>query len=69
MIISIVCITVTILLIIWNTIELIRDRKENEMISVVFCTLIIKGKKTLDQVPPRLRDEVKELLEALEVGV
>lgn len=35
--------------------------------AVVYATLIVKGKKTLEQVPTRLKDDVQELLEALEI--
>lgn len=35
--------------------------------AVVYATLIVKGKKTLEQVPSRLKAEVQELLEALEI--
>lgn len=38
----------------------------NEM-AVVYATLIIKGKKTLEQVPAMLRPQVEEIIEALEV--
>lgn len=37
--------------------------------AVVYATLIVKGKKTLDQVPAMLRDQVKEILADLEVPV
>ena len=37
--------------------------------AVVYATLIIKGKKTLNQVPAMLRDQVKEILADLEVPV
>lgn len=36
--------------------------------AVIYATLIVKGKKTIDQVPARLREEVEELLTALEIG-
>ncbi len=42
-------------------------RKEVEVMAVVYATLIVKGKKTLDQVPALLRDQVKEILTDLEV--
>ena len=42
-------------------------RKEVQIMAVVYATLIVKGKKTLEQVPAKLRDEVKGILEALEV--
>ena len=44
-------------------------RKEVQTMAVVYATLIIKGKKTLEQVPPKLRDEVEDILETLEVKV
>lgn len=37
--------------------------------AVVYATLIVKGKKTLNQVPAMLRDQVKEILADLEVHV
>lgn len=43
-------------------------KEVNEM-AVVYATLIIKGRKTLDQVPAILRQQVEEILEALEVKV
>lgn len=30
--------------------------------AVVYATLIIKGKKTFDQVPDRIKDQVREVL-------
>ncbi len=30
--------------------------------AVVYATLIIKGKKNIDDVPARIRDEVKQVL-------
>lgn len=44
-------------------------RKEVQTMAVVYATLIVKGKKTLEQVPAKLREEVKDILEALEVTV
>lgn len=44
-------------------------RKEVEMMAVVYATLIIKGRKTIDQVPAIIRDEVKQILKDLEVEV
>lgn len=41
--------------------------KEVRDMAVVYATLIIKGKKTLEQVPAKLRAEVEEIIEALEV--
>ena len=37
--------------------------------AVVYATLIVKGKKTLNQVPAMLREQVKEILADLEVPV
>ncbi len=44
-------------------------RKEVQTMAVVYATLIIKGRKTLDQVPTLIREDVEQLLEALEVKV
>ncbi len=44
-------------------------RKEATQMAVVYATLIVKGKKTLNQVPAMLRDQVKEILTDLEVTV
>lgn len=44
-------------------------RKEVQTLAVVYATLIVKGKKTLEQVPAKLREEVEGILEALEVKV
>ena len=43
--------------------------KEVEDVAVVYATLIIKGKKTLEQVPAILREQVKDILADLEVEV
>ncbi|WP_277988192.1 CD1375 family protein [Vagococcus fluvialis] len=37
--------------------------------AVVYATLIVKGKKTLEQVPSSLKVEVTEMLKDLEVEV
>ena len=42
-------------------------RKEVEAMAVVYAALIVKGRKTLEQVPALLRDQVKEILMDLEV--
>ena len=44
-------------------------RKEVQIMAVVYATLFVKGKKTLEQVPSKLREEVEDILEALEVKV
>ena len=43
--------------------------KEAQDMAVVYATLIIKGRKTLEQVPAMLREQVGQLLEDLEVKV
>lgn len=43
--------------------------KEVDVMAVVYATLIIKGRKTIDQVPAIIRDEVKQILKDLEVEV
>lgn len=47
----------------------ILPKKEVDVMAVVYATLIIKGRKTIDQVPAILRDEVKQILKDLEVEV
>lgn len=37
--------------------------------AVVYATLIVKGKKTIDQVPEKLKADVIEILKDLEVQV
>ena len=44
-------------------------RKEVHIMAVVYATLIIKGKKTLDDVPALLKEQVREILSALDVEV
>ena len=44
-------------------------KKEVDVMAVVYATLIIKGRKTIDQVPAIIRDEVKQSLKDLEVEV
>lgn len=48
--------------------KILLRREVNEM-AVVYATLIIKGKKTLAQVPALIREQVKEILADLEVEV
>lgn len=36
--------------------------------AMVYCSLIIKGKKTFAQVPDRLKDEVKQILVDIDCG-
>ena len=42
-------------------------KKEEKTMAVVYATLIVKGKKTIDQVPSLIRSQVEEILVALEV--
>lgn len=44
-------------------------KKEVDVMAVVYATLIIKGRKTIDQVPAIIRDDVKQILKDLEVEV
>lgn len=37
--------------------------------AVIYATLIVKGKKTLDRVPALIRKQVEEILKDLEVEV
>lgn len=41
--------------------------KEVKVMAVIYATLIVKGKKTLDQVPALIRKDVEDIIEALEV--
>lgn len=36
--------------------------KEAGDMAVIYATLIVKGKKTFDQVPEKLKDQVKQIL-------
>ncbi len=38
------------------------------MMAVVYATLIVKGKKTIADVPDKLKAQVKDILEALDCG-
>ena len=44
-------------------------RKEVHVMAVVYATLIVKGKKTLEQVPALIREDVRQILVDLEVNV
>ena len=35
--------------------------------AVIYATLIVKGKKSIDQLPEKIREQVKEILVDLEV--
>lgn len=41
--------------------------KEVKDMAVVYATLIVKGKKTLDQVPALIRGQVEEIIKDLEI--
>lgn len=41
--------------------------KEVEKMAVIYATLIIKGLRTFASVPDRIKPQVREVLEALEV--
>lgn len=43
--------------------------KKVAVMAVVYATLIVKGKKTIDQVPSLIRKQVEEILADLEVTV
>lgn len=43
--------------------------EEYTIMAIIYATLIIKGKKTLSQVPALLRKQVEEILKDLEVEV
>lgn len=44
-------------------------RKEVKIMAVVYATLIIKGRKTMDQVPTLLKEQVAQILADLEVEI
>ena len=44
-------------------------RQEVQDMAIVYATLIIKGRKTIDQGPAVLRKQVEEILADLEVEV
>ena len=44
-------------------------RQEVQEMAVVYATLIIKGRKTMDQVPALLKEQVAQILADLEVEV
>lgn len=37
-------------------------RKEVNTMAVVYATLVIKGKRVIDEVPEKIREQVKEIL-------
>lgn len=42
-------------------------RKEVAIMAVIYATLIVKGKKTFAEIPPVIKEKVKEILIDLEV--
>ena len=44
-------------------------RREVHVMAVVYATLIVKGKKTLEDVPALLKEQVREILSALDVSL
>ncbi|WP_416386148.1 CD1375 family protein [Agathobacter rectalis] len=38
------------------------SRKEVKAMAVIYATLIVKGKKTINDVPPVIREQVKQIL-------
>ena len=44
-------------------------RKEVRIMAVVYATLIVKGKKTLDDVPALLKEQVQDILVDLDVSL
>lgn len=41
--------------------------KEKKTMAVIYATLIIKGKKTISEVPMKIKDKVKQVLIDLDV--
>lgn len=52
----------------FNFIIKILFHKEEKDMAIVYATLIIKGKKTFDEVPDRLKDQVRQVLEDLDLA-
>ena len=40
--------------------------KEGEVMAAIYAVLIVKGKKTIGQVPEKIREQVRQVLEDLE---
>ena len=43
-------------------------RKDVESMAIIYATLIIKGKKEYTDVPPRIKEKVKQVLIDLDLG-
>ena len=52
---------------IWCVIKILL-RKDVESMAIIYATLIVKGKKTYAEVPPRIKERVKEVLVDLDLG-
>ena len=44
-------------------------RREVRIMAVVYATLIVKGKKTLEDVPALLKEQVRDILVDLDVSL
>lgn len=44
-------------------------RKEVEDMAVIYATLIVKGVKIIDDVPAKIKEQVKQVLKDLEVEI
>lgn len=44
-------------------------RKEVEDMAVIYATLIVKGVKTIDDVPAKIKEQVKQVLKDLKVEI
>lgn len=53
----------------WVLSILLRKEVDKVTIAIIYATLIIKGRKTMDQVPALIKSQVEEILADLEVEV
>lgn len=51
---------------VWTVCQIRKMQEEKDM-AVIYATLIIKGLRTFASVPDRIKPQVREVLEALEV--
>ena len=51
---------------VWTACQIRKMQEEKDM-AVIYATLIIKGLRTFASVPDRIKPQVREVLEALEV--
>lgn len=47
---------------IYDLIKYLISRKDKQKMAVVYATLIVNGKKTINDVPATIREQVKEVL-------